>query len=177
MSHMLRRFKALAESKDPEERRCGRRLLSAFSKICSLENTNPGPVQISNLRMRLKRLVTDFDESKRVGRFVRRLLQEFDALIFFLEHPEVEKTNNHAERMLRPAVCDRKVSFGSTSRKGEVWKARSLTVCSTCDLNKMSYYDVLVDALSSQARKVPPNLDQLRTICEEVAAEAKNHVA
>ena len=56
-------------------------------------------------------------------------------------------------------------------------KARSLTVYSTCGLNKMSYYDVLVDALSSQALKVFLNLDQLRTICDEVAAEAKKRVA
>ncbi len=39
-------------------------------------------------------------------------------LLNFLYHPEVEPTNNRAERALRPAVIARKVSHCSKNKRG-----------------------------------------------------------
>lgn len=173
LAHLQRKAKGFAESANKEEVRFGKRLLSAFTKLCDLEGTNPGPGPIINLRARLSRLATDFSHNKKLGKFARRLLSEFDSLIFFLSHPGVEKTNNHAERMLRSPVCVRKISIGSTSRKGEIWIERSLTLRKTCALSKMSYYNYLVDAVASQTRHGRPRLYRLRKICVRVAAEGK----
>ncbi|MBQ7607891.1 MAG: transposase [Desulfovibrionaceae bacterium] len=54
---------------------------------------------------------------------------------FFLRNPQIDPTNNHAERMIRAAVCYRSVRFGVTSYKGERWQERSLSLRKTCDLS------------------------------------------
>lgn len=172
LAHLIRKAKGFVESINKEEARFGKRLLSAFTKLCELEGTHPGPGPIISLRARLARLVTDFRHNKKLSKLAKRLLNEFDSLIFFLSHPDVEKTNNHAERMLRSPVCVRKVSIGSTSRKGEIWVERSLTVRKTCALNKISYYKTLVDAVASQTRRMRPHLYPFRKICARVAAKA-----
>jgi hypothetical protein len=40
---------------------------------------------------------------------VNHVANHFDEWLLFLREPEVPPTNNHAERMLRPAVITRKV--------------------------------------------------------------------
>ncbi len=53
---------------------------------------------------------------RRLRKFVNNLLmRRRDWLFRFVVDPEVESTNNRAERALRPAVIYRKVSGGSRS--------------------------------------------------------------
>jgi hypothetical protein len=52
-----------------------------------------------------------------------RLYKQRDHLFTFLDHPQVEATNNLAERQLRPAVIARKLSCGNkTSRGARTWE-------------------------------------------------------
>lgn len=56
--------------------------------------------------------------SKNCQRFVRNLLGEKDRLFVFVTNPDVEATNNAAERALRHSVIARKISGGSRSERG-----------------------------------------------------------
>ncbi|MCR4665704.1 MAG: transposase [Desulfovibrio sp.] len=75
-----------------------------------------------------------------------------------LRDPRINSTNNFAERQIRSAVCQRKISIGSASEKGERWIERSLSVRKTCALQKKSYFEILVDALKSYFNKTGLNL-------------------
>jgi transposase len=59
------------------------------------------------------------------------LLAVEPALWTFVRVQGVEPTNNHIERLLRPAVLWRKRSFGSQSEAGCRWVERLLTVVQT----------------------------------------------
>jgi transposase len=61
-------------------------------------------------------------------RTCRQLLRLAPALWTFLEIPGVEPTNNSAERALRQAVIQRKISHGVQSAAGAQGRARLLTV-------------------------------------------------
>jgi hypothetical protein len=77
----------------------------------------------------------------------------------FADVPDVEPTNNAAERGLRAAVIYRKLSFGSRSQGGERTIERLLSVGQTCPLQRRSLYAYLADALTAKARGDPvPNL-------------------
>lgn len=53
----------------------------------------------------------------------RRLYKQRDHLFTFLDHPQVDATNNLAERQLRPAVIARKLSCGNkTDRGARTWE-------------------------------------------------------
>jgi transposase len=69
--------------------------------------------------------------------------------------PDVEPTNNAAERGLRAAVIYRKLSLGSRSQGGERTIERLLSVDQTCRLQRRSLYNYLADALAAKARGDP----------------------
>jgi transposase len=96
---------------------------------------------------------------KRIGTFCRGLLKLEPAMWTFARVEGIEPTNNHAERMLRPAVCWRKTSLGSHSLAGCRFVERMLTVVQTLRLQGRSVMDYLTQALSAwRTRQPTPSL-------------------
>jgi hypothetical protein len=69
---------------------------------------------------------------RHVRALAKNLLKLWPALWTFAEVPDVEPTNNAAERGLRAAVIYRKLSLGSRSQGGERTIERLLSVDQTC---------------------------------------------
>ncbi len=61
----------------------------------------------------------------------QQLLQRQQALWTFLDHDGVEPTINGAERALRPAVIQRRISHGVQSKTGALCCTSLLTVCNS----------------------------------------------
>lgn len=70
----------------------------------------------------IKRRLLDFAcqpfKNKNWKRLSKRLLKHYEEILTFLEVPGLPQDNNHAERMIRPNVIFRKISFQNMSRKG-----------------------------------------------------------
>jgi hypothetical protein len=77
---------------------------------------------------------------RHVRALAKNLLKLWPALWTFADVPDVEPTNNAAERGLRAAVIDRKLSLGSRSQGGERTIERLLSVDQTCRLQRRSLY-------------------------------------
>jgi transposase len=92
---------------------------------------------------------------RHVRALAKNLLKLWPALWTFAEVPDVEPTNNAAERGLRAAVIYRKLSLGSRSQGGERTIERLLSVDQTCRLQRRSLYSYLSDALTARARGDP----------------------
>jgi transposase len=75
------------------------------------------------------------------------LLRLEPAMWTFTRVTGVEPTNNHAERMLRPAVQWRKKCLGSHSEAGCRFAERMLSIIQTCRLRGQSVIDHLEQAL------------------------------
>ena len=70
-------------------------------------------------------------------------------LLRFLKDPDIEPTNNYAERMLRPAVIARKVSQCSKNQEGANAYAAFKSVIETLKLNKIpSLLDALTELIT-----------------------------
>lgn len=80
----------------------------------------------------------------------RRLLAVEPALWTFATHPEVEPTNNAAERALRPAVIWRKTSYGTQSDAGSRFVERILTVVASARQQGRNPFDLVQAALQAQ---------------------------
>jgi transposase len=92
-------------------------------------------------------------------RFCKNLLKNFNALWTFLETENVEPTNNHAERSLRPSVIWRKKYFCTRSDYGTEFVARSASVNVTCKLQGKSSFDFLSPLMQNYfAKKELPSL-------------------
>ena len=85
----------------------------------------------------------------------RRLVKHGDAIFRFLFDPAVPPTNNAAERGIRAAVIDRRITQGSRSLMGRQWNARIWTVLDTCRKQGRSAWHFLQNALSTQYFQTP----------------------
>jgi transposase len=97
--------------------------------------------------------------NRRVAKFCTRLGGLQEALWTFVRHTGVDPTNNHAERLQRPAVIWRKCCYGNHSAAGCEFTARLLTVVQTLRLQKRAALDYLAEALiAHRAQQAPPPL-------------------
>jgi transposase len=77
------------------------------------------------------------------------LLRQWKALWTFMHRENVPATNNHAERLLRHAVCMRKVSFGTKSPEGSRFIERILSTVTTLRLQNRPVLPFLTQAVES----------------------------
>jgi transposase len=76
----------------------------------------------------------------------RRLFKQQDHLFTFLDHDQVDATNNLAERQLRPAVIARKISCGNKTPKGaRTWQILA-SIAATCTQQRRSFIATLARA-------------------------------
>lgn len=86
------------------------------------------------------------EESVRV-----RIVKQRDHLFTFLDYPEVDATNNLAERQLRPAVISRKVSCGNKTPNGaRAWEILA-SLSATCVQRGISFLDFTASAMPLRA--------------------------
>jgi len=73
------------------------------------------------------------------------ILDLWPALWNFTEHPDVDATNNRAERAIRHAVLWRKISTGTQTPDGDRFVERILTIRETCRSQNRPLHPYLVD--------------------------------
>jgi transposase len=71
----------------------------------------------------------------------------------FLTEPEVEPTNNGAERQIRPVVIDRRITQGTRGDAGMRWCERIWTTLATCKKQKRNVFDFIHESVVAQWSK------------------------
>jgi transposase len=160
-AHLKRDFEALAQG-PPEQRPWGRRLLELEQAVFSIWHnlkTDRGKLRcvMAPVRKRLHRLLLEGRRGGIAGvmGLCENLLHLEQALWSFVNHDGVAPTNNHAERMLRPAVQWRKKCLGSHSEEGCHFVERMLGVIHSCKLQARNSLQFCRDALYAHRRKLP----------------------
>lgn len=157
-AHLKRDFQKLIDQGAATQAlgRAGRRVAKKVFGVW--KDFKDGRIDRATLHARLKSVRTRFHKTLRHGsegadkktkRFCRRLLKIYGALWTFTSIEGVEPTNNHAERMVRPAVLWRKGSFGNHSAAGCRFTERILTTVQTLHLQKRPVLDYLRRALAA----------------------------
>ncbi|MCL5793235.1 MAG: transposase, partial [Candidatus Thermoplasmatota archaeon] len=121
---------------------------------------------IGNLYHRLVFLLDSDYEHPKCRRFVDNLVKRKKEWLFqFVINPDVEPTNNRAERALRPSVIYRKTSGGSRSERGAEIYTKLYSIYYTSKLRKKNFInDVpkLIRKAKPGRLHLPHNTDQLR---------------
>jgi transposase len=107
------------------------------------------------------RLYMVLEEGQRCGHApteatCNELFTHFDTLWTFLDHENVEPTNNASERSLRHAVIWRKLSFGTQSVAGSRFVETLLTVVETCRQQNRNVFAFIADAVQRRLQHQPP---------------------
>lgn len=84
-----------------------------------------------------------------------RVRTHTEAYFRFLDDPRIEPTNNTAERALRHAVIDRRITQGTRGDAGSRWLERFLSIRETCRQQNRPLFDYLVQAIIHHATGHP----------------------
>jgi len=147
LAHLIRDIKFLTTLPGEIDKRFGERLLIDFKRLFHL--------------FRIKGRVFKLAQSYAIGErsksrtLAKRLVKHGEAVFRFLFDPAVSPTNNAAERGIRTAVIDRRITQGSRSQMGRQWNARIWTVLGTCRKQGRSAWQFLQNALSAHHFQTP----------------------
>jgi len=170
LSHLIRAARRVSEFREEKLAKCGKWLLGFLKSLRKKKGERWSAEQIAKLKSDFLNKAKEFDD--KLGGEARtlldRLMNEFDAVVFFLTQP-VEPTNNFAERTIRSYVVARKNSFGVTSEWGEKWLERTLSLRMTCKLQNVPYAQVLKDAFTHRLKGTKPDLSWLKSNTQEKA--------
>lgn len=92
-------------------------------------------------------------KNKKTSGTCRNILSYGPALWRFIFTPDIEPTNNLAERLIRTIAIWRKTSFGTQSKSGSKYMERIMSVVATCKLQKRNILDYLTLAVTSFVTK------------------------
>lgn len=84
-----------------------------------------------------------------IGGMCKNLLELEPAMWTFVSNPDVEPTNNRAERDIRHPVVWRRSSFGTDSPTGSRFVERVLSVVQTCKRQGRRAFEYLTGALTA----------------------------
>ncbi len=158
-SHLMRNVTEVVESKRGPAKRFGTRLKAILKsgnqlwqdyragKVADL--TEPAAAIKQELKRHLRhRHLRDPDNQRLLDTI--GLQRDQGRLLLFLDKPEVEPTNNRAERALRPAVIARKVSHCSKTKEGATAFAAFHTVLQTAKKSGTSFSQSLAHLFGIQ---------------------------
>jgi len=159
LAHLIRKATKLSENSDRKISEFGISAQTLLKQLCHMAHAPPTTEEWTRFYEQFMLLISrNFLKNDEAGKFSMRLFVEMDSLWLFLNEAGVSPTNNHAERLLRFAVCWRKRSYGSMSEKGERWVERILTLRQTSRLRSKRTYQILVDAMDCYFTGKAPDL-------------------
>ena len=145
-SHHL---KAVSKALDEAPSEYLQHLRALLKAAMALKGTGLEAPQFVQRRQALEQRAQELLSQPRGGleeKVRQRLFKQRDHLFTFLDHPDVEATNNLAERQLRPAVIARKLSCGNkTSRGARTWEILA-SLAATCGQRAESFAQLVSNA-------------------------------
>ncbi len=95
------------------------------------------------------------DHSK-LQTLAKEILNDWDAIVAFVNHPELPPTNNEAERALRHAVIARRIGYGTRTSEGSLAYSSLLSVIETCRLREINPWNYIAKVLALARKGVNP---------------------
>lgn len=169
-SHLLRRAKELAETAEARERDKLQTLVSLLQEAIDLAERRT-QLSAANYQRRVQDIEYRFDAwlagvarartlSPELERLFHHMFNHYEQWLLFLRESEVPATNNHAERMLRPAVITRKVGGCNKTLLGALVHSILASLMVTCRQQGQRFLDLARQLWASGQPQTIPLLPQ-----------------
>jgi transposase len=163
-AHLLRDFQAFVERKG-ESALIGQALLHQAAQMFSLwHRVRDGTLSRPDFQLAMKPIRREIEALLQLATFIdhsqtaqtcQNILKLSQALWNFVDHEDLDPTNNAAERALRRGVLWRKRSFGSQSERGLRFTEQILTVVTTLRQQKRNVLEYLTAACQAHHLGLP----------------------
>lgn len=171
-AHVLRRAKDMQENASASEQDILQTLITLIQEAIALSQIEEPQAmpeyarQVKQMEFRLEEWLGGIAcrrNSPELDRLAKHVAKHWDEWLLFLREPTVPPTNNHAERMLRPAVITRKVGGCNKTLLGALVHSMLASIMVTCKQQGHKFLDLarkLWSAGEPQAIPLIPPADQ-----------------
>ena len=158
---MIRDLKSIAESPDKSIAHYGQRMLSIAKRIFTTWHRRTDS-SAKRTQRKLEQLKSEFvkkgsrTQAGGLARTMSERLEKHGARYFtFLDHPDLEPTNNLAEQQIRQCVLNRRVTQGVRGAKGQRFWQNIWTVLASLRRRNRDPFSFLADAASAYFNSKP----------------------
>ena len=155
LAHLRRDFKRFAHSKNLSLSKVGHSLIDITDRVFALyhgykeEKIDRFYYQRKMRKVKKKMLyylktISGLEECEQARRVANNILKTFDMMWLFLDHEQIEPTNNFAERQIKHHVKYRKNSLFTWSDRGQRFIERMKSIYATAKLqNQNPHHQIL----------------------------------
>lgn len=171
LAHLIRKAIALSGAVNAEARALGSWLLKELRGLihtmASASEETPPTTHPILARIYLACTLHKDAEHAKLKALAREILNDWEAVIAFVQHPQLPPTNNEAERALRHAVIARRISYGTRTTEGSLAYSSLLSVIETCRLRKVNPWSYIAEVITQGRKGLPvSSIPQLQeSIC------------
>jgi hypothetical protein len=162
LAHLIRDARYLTTLAAPWTRRFGEKVLDIFKRVFHLYHRR-GKFSDRVYRRRMDKLREELVRKAKASRcggaaatLAKRIVAQASRWFTFMNHPNVEPTNNLAERALRPIVIARKLTQGTRGPTGQRQAERLWSVIETARQQNVPVFAFLARALDAHLRRAAP---------------------
>jgi transposase len=155
LAHLIRKAVAITGAINLKAAQIGQWILDDLRElIATIADASQDNRLIRQLQARLRRAchLGKKADHKKLQALAQEIFNDWDAVVAFVDHPELPPTNNEAERALRHAVIARNIGFGTRTREGSLAYSSLLSVIETCRLRQINPWTYIAEVIA-QARK------------------------
>ncbi len=160
-AHLIRDLKLITESPNKPIANYGRRMLAISKRIFKTwhrrtdSNAKQTQRKLEKLRIEFLAKGTRTKAGGSARTMSKRLKKEGARYFTFVDHPDLEPTNNLAEQQIRQCVLNRRVTQGVRGEKGQRFWENIWTVLATLRRRKQNAFDFLSSAARAHFQSQP----------------------
>ena len=160
LAHLIRKAIAITGALDQKAAQIGQWILDDLRElIAKIADAGSKAVpKVGKVLARLTRvcyLGKKADHTK-LQALAKEILNDWDAVVAFVENPELPPTNNEAERALRHAVIARRIGYGTRTREGSLAYSSLLSVIETCRLRQVNPWEYISSVIKLARKGLSP---------------------
>jgi transposase len=159
VAHLIRKAVAITGAINHKASQIGQWILDDLRElIATIAHGGENPRHLRKLLASLRRachLGKKADHQK-LQALAKEIFNDWDAVVAFVNHPELPTTNNEAERALRHAVIARRIGFGTRTCEGSLAYSSLLSVIETCRLRQINPWTYIAEVLATARKGINP---------------------
>jgi transposase len=95
-------------------------------------------------------------DHRKLQALAKEILNDWDAVVAFVNHPELPPTNNESKRALRHAVIARQIGFGTRTCEGSLAYSCLLSIIETFRLREINPWTYIAKVLANARQGLSP---------------------
>ncbi len=162
LAHLIRKALALTGAVNQKAAKIGKWILNDLRALIATmaqgEEKSSSTISLILTRLEATCFLGSLKSHEKLKALAKEILNDWDAVIAFVNNPELPPTNNEAERALRHAVIGRRISYGTRTDEGSLAYSSLLSVIETCRLRKINPWIYICEVITLGRKGLPPPL-------------------